>query len=76
MIVNMHEAKTHFSQLVKQALAGEEIVIAKNGTPLIKLSPIAETEHERTPGLSKGAASMAEDFSEPIPDNIIKEFEK
>jgi hypothetical protein len=36
----------------------------------------AGPQHERTPGLSKGASSMAEDFSEPIPDKIIKEFEK
>ena len=35
--VNMHEAKTHLSRLVEQAAAGEDIVIARAGTPLVRL---------------------------------------
>ena len=40
MVVNIHEAKTHFSKLVERVRAGEEIVIAKAGTPVAKLVPI------------------------------------
>ena len=39
--VNMHEAKTNFSKLVERALRGEEVVIARSGTPLVKLVPVA-----------------------------------
>lgn len=40
-IINIHAAKTHFSRLVEQAAAGEEIVIAKAGKPLARLMPLA-----------------------------------
>ena len=54
MQINIHEAKTHFSQIVDRALAGEEVIIAKNGKPLLTLQPIAGKKSHRTPGLSLG----------------------
>jgi prevent-host-death family protein len=42
--VNLYEAKTHLSQLVDEAAAGEEIVIAKNGKPLAVLKAVTEAE--------------------------------
>lgn len=76
MIVNMHEAKTHLSRLANRAISGEEIVIAKNGVPLLRLMPIGNTGKERKPGLSKGSASFSDDFTDPMSDDIVKEFEK
>ena len=76
MIVNMHEAKTHLSRLANRALSGEEIVIAKNGVPLFRLMPIDNTGKERKPGLSQGSASFSDDFTDPLSDDIVKEFEK
>ncbi len=76
MTVNMHEAKTHFSKLVKKALEGEEIIIAKSGTPLLKLSPINPAPGFRTAGLSRGAVILEDEFFEPLPEHIIEEFEK
>jgi len=75
MQVNMHEAKTHFSRLVTKALAGEEVIVAKNGNPLVRISAISAPEGVRTPGLSKGAAKVAEDFNDPLPDSILNDFE-
>ena len=46
-IVNMHEAKASLSRLVERALAGEEVIIGRNGEPLIQLVPVAKpTEPE------------------------------
>jgi prevent-host-death family protein len=45
MKVNMLEAKNKLSQLVKNALAGEEVVIASNGEPMVKLVPVARKGH-------------------------------
>ena len=45
--VNIHEAKTHLSKLVDRAAKGEEIIIAKAGKPLVKLSAVTETAGER-----------------------------
>ena len=45
MKVNMLEAKNHLSRLVKDALAGEDIVIASNGEPMVRLVPVARKGH-------------------------------
>ncbi|MGH9224438.1 MAG: type II toxin-antitoxin system Phd/YefM family antitoxin [Acidimicrobiales bacterium] len=60
-MVNIHEAKTHFSRLVQRAAAGEEIVIAKAGVPLAKLVPYAEPARPK-PGLWKGKVWAADDW--------------
>lgn len=60
--VNMHQAKTTLSRLVERALAGEEIVIARNGEPLVKLVPIPKEPKRRVPGRYKGKVWMSPDF--------------
>jgi prevent-host-death family protein len=40
MIVNIHAAKTHLSKLIQRAEAGEEVIIARNGAPAVKLTPV------------------------------------
>ena len=45
MKVNMLEAKNQLSRLVKDALAGEDVVIASNGEPMVKLTPVARRGH-------------------------------
>lgn len=62
---NIAEAKTHFSELVKLALLGEEIIIAKDNKPLLRLSQMTERRKKRKPGSAKGQIlSIAEDFDE------------
>lgn len=39
-VVNIHEAKTHFSKLLEEARAGEEIILAKAGKPYARLVPL------------------------------------
>jgi prevent-host-death family protein len=54
-IVNMHQAKVSLSRLVERALAGEEVVIARNGEPLVQLMPVPKkAEGRHTPGLPDG----------------------
>jgi prevent-host-death family protein len=48
-VVNVHEAKTHFSQLLERAHRGEEIILAKGGKPWARLMPLA-TPQPRVPG--------------------------
>ena len=54
MQVNMYEAKTQFSRLVAKALAGEEVIIAENGKPVVRLTSIVAPQGTRTPGVSPG----------------------
>lgn len=71
-IVNMHQAKSSLSRLVERALAGEEILIARNGEPLVKLVPVPKERKPRVPGRYKGKIWMAPDFE--FTDEEIKEL--
>lgn len=59
---NVAEAKARFSELVQKAISGEEIVIAKDNRPLLKLVPLAAPARKRKPGTAKGRVWIAPDF--------------
>lgn len=67
-IVNVHEAKTHFSKLLERAHAGEEIVLAKAGKPYARLVPL-EKAQPRVPGIAEGR--LDETFFEPLPESEL-----
>ena len=73
--VNIYEAKTHLSQLVEAAAAGEEIVIARAGKPLARLVPLRDGKAPRTPGCLAGRFRVAADFDAPLPDDMAEAFE-
>lgn len=65
----IHQAKTHLSKLIRQALAGEEIVIANRDKPLVRLQVIKPTKARRQLGWGKGLVTyIAPDFDEPLPE--------
>jgi len=72
----MHEAKTNFSRLVARVLAGEEVIVAKNGTPLVRLTSIVAPSGPRTPGLSAGVAEIHDDFDDTLPADLLDAFER
>ncbi len=72
--VNVYEAKTHLSQLLDRAAAGEEIIIARAGRPIARLVALAESSpRRRTPGAWRGQVSMTGDFDE-LPAEIDAAF--
>lgn len=74
--VNIHAAKTQLSRLVEKAAAGEEIIIAKAGTPLAKLGPLAPTgQKKRRLGLLAGRITIPPDFDAPLPEQVLDAFE-
>ena len=72
--VNLYDAKTNLSELVDRAAAGEEILIAKAGTPVARLVPLRV--RERMPGRGKGTLKIADDFNAPLPADVIRDFEQ
>lgn len=66
--VNIHEAKTHLSRLVDEAVAGGEVVIARANRPLVRLVPVAEARRPRRLGTAAGRVRIAEDFDAPLED--------
>jgi prevent-host-death family protein len=63
-IVNIHEAKTNLSKLIKSAKAGDEVIIAKAGEPVAKLIPHKKGTVKRIPGIWKGKVWISPDFDE------------
>ena len=62
MQVNLHDAKTHLSRYVEQALDGEDVVIVLAGKALVRLVPIAETPRRRHLGFLQGSAQLSTDL--------------
>jgi prevent-host-death family protein len=73
--INIYDAKTQLSRLVDRAIAGEEIVIARAGRPLVKLVPVEPTQPgRRRLGLARGQIWMAPDFDE-LPEDVMAYFD-
>lgn len=67
--VTIHEAKTHLSRLIQDVLRGEEIIIARGSTPLVRLVALTEALPSRVPGTAPGLiVHMADDFDAPLED--------
>jgi prevent-host-death family protein len=73
--VNVHEAKTRFSRLLRRVAAGEEITIANRGVPVARLVPVAAEETTRKLGYFRGQMSIPDDFDAPLPEDILDAFE-
>ena len=69
--INLYEAKSKLSQVVNLEVAGEEIVIAKSGKPKVRLVPV-EAKRKRTFGGCEGKGWIADDFDEPLPEDMIE----
>jgi prevent-host-death family protein len=72
--VNVHEAKTHLSRLLRRVAGGEEIVIARAGVPVARLVPVEERP-KRIFGVDRGRFQVPEDFDAPLPEEILRSFE-
>jgi prevent-host-death family protein len=72
--INVHEAKTHLSQILERVARGETVLLGKAGKPMAMLSPYAPDERRREPGLLKGKIWMADDF-DAVDEEIADLFE-
>jgi prevent-host-death family protein len=64
---NIAEAKARWSELVEKALAGEEVIVARDNRPLLKLVPLGDVA-PRKPGSGRGQVRMSADFDAPLPE--------
>lgn len=68
--IGMHEAKTKLSQLVERAERGEEIVITRNGTPAVRLTPVPKPNRlAAVRGALRGANILPDELDE-LPDDV------
>ena len=75
MKVNILEAKNRLSQLIQSALAGEEIIIANRGNPVVKLVPVDSVNERLSP--HKPATNFREWLREnPIPEHLLRDHDE
>ena len=72
--INIYEAKTRLSQLVDRAAAGEDIVVSRNGKPLVRITRLETTRRGIRFGVLKGRIRIGRDFDAPLPDDVIEAF--
>lgn len=75
MTVNIYEAKTKLSKLVDLASTGTDVIIARSGKPVARLTTLKQEKRPLVFGLLEGEGWIAEDFDAPLPDKILREFE-
>ena len=72
-VVNIHEAKTTLSRLIERVLLGEEIMIAKNNVPVVKLVPVGSPPTSRVLGALAGQIHVGPDFDADA--DVVTDFE-
>ncbi len=73
--VNIYEAKTQLSKLVDLASSGTDVVIARAGKPVARLTALEEKKRPIVFGLLEGQGWIADDFNAPLPDDLQAAFE-
>lgn len=74
-VINIYEAKTHLSKLIDQAAQGDDIVIARSGKPVARLTRLAPKKPAIRFGVLKGEITIDDDFDAPLPEDVIAAFE-
>jgi prevent-host-death family protein len=72
--VNIYDAKTRLSQLVDKAAAGEDVVVSRNGKPLVRITQLVSNKPAVKFGVLKGQVKLAADFDAPLPADVLAGF--
>ena len=73
--VNIYQAKTQLSKLVDLASSGTDVVIARAGKPMARLTSLKKEKPVINFGALEGKGWIAEDFDAPLPDDLLAQFE-
>jgi prevent-host-death family protein len=73
--ITVHAAKTNLSKLIERACAGEDVVIARGKTPVVRLVPITTAKPRRKFGAMRGRARTTKAFFAPLPAEEIQAWE-
>jgi len=73
--VNVHEAKTHLSRLLEEVQAGQDVVIARAGRPVARLTALQPARPPRQLGALAGLCTVPDDWDAPLPAEVIAQFD-
>lgn len=74
-VVSISDARARLSQLVDKAAAGEDVVVSRNGKPLVCITRLEAHKRRVTFGLLKGKFAVPADFDAPLPFEVLAGFE-
>lgn len=74
--VDIDEAKTRLSQWVDRAAAGQDVVLSRNGKPVVRITRLDVPKRRIRFGVLKGKLVVPKDFDAPLPDEVLAGFEK
>jgi prevent-host-death family protein len=74
-IVNIYDAKTQLSKLIEEAAAGNDVVIARGGKPVARLTRLDAPKRKLKFGVLKGKIKISDDFDTPLPGDVLAQFE-
>lgn len=66
--IDINQAKQNFPELIEKTVSNGEVIITKDGQPIVKMVPLTKAKKERKFGTAKGLIKMADDFDQPIDD--------
>lgn len=66
--VEIKQAAKRFSELIKTAISGHEVIITESGKPIAKLVAVTDRKQSRKFGSAKGLVKISDDFDEPLED--------
>jgi prevent-host-death family protein len=75
MTINIFQAKAQLSKLIQMAENGEDVVIARAGKPVVRLTRLEPVKKPIVFGLMKGEIHVSDDFDDPLPPEVLAEFE-
>ena len=73
-VVNIYDAKTQLSKLIEEAAAGNDVVIARGGKPVARLTRLGPSKRKLKFGVLKGKIKVSADFDTPLPSEILRQF--
>jgi prevent-host-death family protein len=72
--VNIYDTKTRLSQLVDKVVAGEDVVVSRNGKPLVRITRLDSDRRPIRFGVLKGKVKITRDFDAPLPSKVLADF--
>jgi antitoxin (DNA-binding transcriptional repressor) of toxin-antitoxin stability system len=73
--INIYAAKTQLSKLVEKAASGTDVIIARGGKPVARLTRLQAPPRKIRFGVLKGKVKVAKDFDAALPDEVLSQFE-
>lgn len=76
MNVTVEEIKQDPESVIHRVLEGETLVVTEGNCPVAEIRPIEAVRRPRPFGLAKGTFTVPDDFDDPLPEDILRDFEQ